>query len=664
MRELKNSIFSSGVQNSVSDEIIAKDASSGSLSWRTRDGRIELVGGRQEYGTNTTETGGNDVDTPPDIGGTYAQIFAPRQDGTRVHYRKINDRVQVYQSGDWLDVIQDLTANSEVFFAPYASLAGNFLYIGSQDGLYKINLANPRSYKDMFDSTKNHKGFILINESRMLLWDRSDQQADRTALYLSKIDPQGTNYTTVTNENLGASGNTTYTGTLTQATGKRFVFALNITGTTGAGVETFTDNQNGVLTSDKGGTGTINYATGAYSITFNAVTTSGNVEADYQYEDSNSGGITDFTFSTPRLAGEGDFIPQEYLGDPILNVIPFDNKYYSFKKTSVYELDLTADDTNATNTVFRSDIGVQSRKGVCATGKGIAYIDTANPDKPILSMLVRNPVGGNLEPINLTPLFAWENYRFDQCVMDTWGELILVSCRTPDSDQNNRLMLVNTSQKYSVDITYYGVRSLAKNEGILYGGGPVSEVVYTLFTENDDLGDVINNFWISKNENFGDDRLKKVRYLELKGLIDPNQSYQVYVSFDDNSNQLVGTVLGSASYVDLTNPQLVEVGLGGKNLSNLVGGDPVGNQILGGGVSNSATGNTIVAYPYYTRLLLRTPKFRVRRLIFVALGYGFCSVEMTKDFDVLAFEQRIPARFRRQRFVSLDGETDNLPTQP
>jgi hypothetical protein len=634
MRELKTKLYSSGVQNKIPSEEIAQDAASDSLSWITQDGEIKLAYGRQEYG----------IDSSAAVGGIYGEIFAPRSDGTKVHYRKKNTVIQYYNPANdtWTDVVTGLTDGSLYFFAPYASLAGNFLYMGGPDGLYKVHLANPASYKNMYDATKNYLGYILVNQARMFLWNRFDGQGDKTALYLSKIDPQGTNYTTVTNENLGASGSTNYTGTLAQATGTRFVFALTITGTTGAGVETFTDNGNGVLTSDKGGTGTINYATGAYNITFDAVTTSGNVEADYQYEDSNSGGITDFTFSAPRLAGEGDIIPQEYLGEPIQNVIPFDNKYYSFKTTSVYELDLTDDDTNAVNAVYRSDIGIASPRGVVATGRGIAYIDTGNPDIPFLSMLIRNPVGGNLEPINLTPLFKWENYTFDELVMDTWGENIVLSAKSYGSLVNDRLFLVNTTQKYSVDISYYGVNTFAKNGGVLYGGSPLSEVVYELFTEFDDIGTVIENYWEGKNENFGDDILKQERWIQLAGLIDPNQSYEVYMDFDNSGYQLVGTVLGSASYVDISSPQLI-------------GGSMLGSEEIGGGDQN------VTVYPYICQIRLRTPQFRVRKLKLVALGFGFVSVQWQKDVDILTYRNKLPGKYLQKQFVSLNGQNTDQP---
>lgn len=634
MKDFKTQLYNSGIQNKVDSELIAQDAASDSLSWITEDGRIQLARGRQEEGTDASVA----------VGGIYGEIFAPQNDGGSVHFRKKNTKIQYNLAGVWTDIVTGLTDASLYFFAPYASLAGNFVYIGGPDGLYKIHTSFPGTAKNMYDATKNHKGFILINESRMFLWNRFDLPTDKTALYLSKIDPQGTNYTTITNEVLGASGATTYTGTLAAISATRFVFGLNITGTTGTGVETFTDNNNGVLTGNLGGTGTINYATGAYSVTFHAVTTAGNIEADYQWEDSNIGGITDFTFSTPRVAGEGDFIPQEYLGEPIQNVIPFDNKYYSLKTTSVYELDLTADDTNATNTVYRADIGIPYFRAAKATGKGIAYMDTANPSKPFLSMLIRNPVGGNLEPINLCPLFAWENYLYDQCVIDTWGENIVISARTPDSDKNNRLFLVNTTQKYSVDVSYYGVNTFAQNAGLLYGGSSIAEVVYELFSEFDDLGTTIDNYWEGKDENYGDDTLKRFRYLQLSGLIDPNQSYEVWAYYDGGGAQLLGTVVGSANYVDMNAPQLI-------------GAKMIGSTLIGGGTF-------VTVFPYLLQMRVKTPKFRVRKLRFEAKGYGYVSVEWQKDFDTLTFEQKIPRKFRQKQFVSKDGLTTDLPNFP
>jgi len=370
-------------------------------------------------------------------------------------------------------------------------------------------------------------------------------------------------------------------------------------------------------------------------VTFNGNVTSGNVEADYQFEDSNVGGITDFTFSATRLAGEGDIIPQEFLGEPIQNLQVFEGKYYSFKTTSVYELDLTIDDTNATNLVFRTDIGIPSKNAVTSTGSGMVFMDTGNPDQPILSILRRNPVGGNLEPINLTPLFDWSVYEFDQCAIDTWSEYIVVSARTPDSTVNNRTFLVNTTQKFSVDITFYGANTFAKDDGLLFIGDAVTESVYQIFSGFDDLGDIIENQWTGKDETYGSERLKRTRYLRFKGLIDKSQSVQVFENLDDAGFTLIGTIVGTGSYVDFIDAQVV-------------GSNMVGTQTVGGG-------DPAEAFPFFMQIRTRLPKFRTRKLRFKAIGIGFVSIQWQMDYDIITYEQKIPRRFRQKQHVSLDG---------
>lgn len=635
MIEFKTKNYISGIQNKLSPEAIAQEAAADSLNWLTINGSIELARGRRRIGADGA------------IGGVKAEIWAPKKNGDRVHFRKVGTKIQYWDGTTWQDTITGLTADADYTFSSYISLAGAYLFATGVDGLYKIAVANPGNYKDMFDETKNYKGFSIINDQRMFLWNRSNGSVDKTSLYLSKIDPQGSNYNTVNNENLGAAGASNYTGTLAQAGSLHFVFGIVITGNTGAGVETFTDNGSGVLTSDKGGTGTINYTTGAYNITFNAVTTTGIISADYQWEDSNVDGITDFTFSSPRVAGEGDIIPQEYLGEPIQNLLVFEGKYYSFKKTCVYELDLTIDDTNATNKVYRSDIGVPSLRSCVSTGKGMVYLDIANPSKPILSILQRNPIGGNLDPINLTPQFAWEDYVFDECVLETYGENIVVSAKYGDVDYNNRLFLVNVNQNYSVDTTYYGANTIVKNDGYLYIGDSLSDTVYEIFSGFDDLDDTITNNWDGKAETYGIDNLKRFRYIRLKGLISPSQNYKVWGNFDNSGWTWLGTVRGDASYVDYTNPALIG--------SHMIGEVMIGGDTIGGAPP-------AIAYPYLMEIRCRVPKFRTRQLRFTATDIGYVSIEWEVDVDVLKFEQRIPVRNRQQQHVSLDGTQTDLPT--
>ena len=629
MKEYKVQGYTSGVQNKIPAETIADDAAQDSMGWITEDGSIQLCGGRANVGSAGAQ------------GGIFGEIFAPTKGSTAVHFRKTNTKIQYFDGTTWQDTITGLTAGANYTFAPYVSLAGAYVFATGPDGLYKIATANPGSYKDMFDDTKNHKGYSLINQQRMILWNRTDGTPDAMGVYISKIDPQGTNYSTVTNEVVGTGDGvlTSFSGTLAQATGKRFVFGITLN-MNPSGI-TATDNFNGVI-SGTGVTGTINYATGAWTLTFTSpVANATQIRMSYQYEDSNSGGLTDFTFASPRVAGEGDIISQEYLGEPIQNILVFEGKYYSMKKTCVYELNLTEDDTSATNIVYRVDIGVPSLRSSVSTGKGIAFMDTGNPSKPMLSMLYRNPVGGNLEPVNLTPLFKWENYTFDECVMDTFGEYIVISAKTTNADENDIMFLVNVNQKYSVDPIPYGVNTFAKNAGLLYGGDSFSDTIYSLFTGFDDLTLEIQNQWTSKAETYKSENLKKFRFLRFKGLIDPQQYVQVYASFDNGDFQLLGTIRGDGDYVDYTNPQVI----GGDEIGNLIGGD----------------GET-VGYPFLMEIRTRVPKFRTRAIKLIAGTIGYVGINWITDEDILVFEQKIPRRFRQKQHVSLDGTETDLPT--
>lgn len=644
MRERKIKLYDKGIINAVPAEEIPENASPDSLSWFTRDGRIELARGRIEVGEMTDDGYYGVESTTPQAGGVFNQIFAPAKDGTLYHYRKVNTRIEVFEPSteEWVPVIEGLTDRSLYFFAPYSSLAGNFLFIGGPDGLYKIHLGSPYSYKSMYNVDRNHYGYLLINEARMFMWNLFDESQDKTALYLSKIDPQGTNYTAVTGENVGTGDGveTSFEDTLVQATGTRFVFGVSIT----AGAITGRDDGNGNIVGD-GVSGIINYATGVLTLLFTApVPNSTAITADYQYEDSNTNGITDFRYSSTRLAGEGDFIPQEYLGEPIQTVlVGLDGNYYSFKQTCVYQLVLTADDTNASNTLFRTNIGIPNPLSAKSTGRGIAFMDTANPDRPFLSMLAPNPMSGNLEPFSLTPQFLWSEFNFDDCFVDTWGESILVGARTPDSDFNNRFFFVNSAQKYSVDMFYYGVNNIAKKNGLLYGGSSTSEVVFELFSGFDDLDAQVVNYWLSKPESIDDDILKKVRFFQFKGLISEGQVVQVSASYDNAPFELVGTIRGDQSYVDVNSPQLI-------------GNSMLGDTPIGGGIP-------VTVFPFLMEMRVRTSAFRTCQLRFEATEFGYVAFEWHKFFDILTYRRKLPTGYRQRRHVSTDGESVDNPNR-
>ena len=609
--QIKN--FVSGIHNKFTDEAIPRDAASSSFGWLTKDARIELMYGRVALGGEGLS------------GKVYELHTAYNVSGTAIFFRKTNTKIQYLLGSTWTDVITGLVAG-DVTFINYFSLAGTFVYIMSPQGLWKIHTANPGSYTDVYLSTKNFKGYGFIDQGRTIMWG---QTKDKTGLYGSYIDRQDlTVYTSVLGE-----ATTSLTGTLAfkAAGSRRTCFAVSIV----VGGQTFTDNYDGTLTGSSGGTGTINYMTGAFT-----VSVAGAGTASYQWEDSSAKGVTDFSKSATRLAGEGFIIRQDAGGDEIKVVIPQDGSYFSMKKNSIYRFVRDAADVAPLNEIFRSEVGVNTLRSAVATSLGIVYMNTSSAGNYSLDIVTRNPVGDNFITQPLYTQFQFGNYQYDDVVLEAWDDFLLVACKD-NSVENNRLLVTNVAKK-TVDVAYYGVKSFTKNAGALYIGDPVADIVYQLFSGFDDMGIIVQNEFISANDNFGNDVLKKSKKLRLKGLIDPNQSVKVYQSIDNSDWQWIGTVIGSADYVGYTSTFAIGTSL-------------IGSSVIGGGP-------TTQIHPFLMELKIRTPKFRKRRIKFEAIGFGYVALEMMTDWDIYTFQDKLPKNSRLQQNVSLDGLTVDQPT--
>ena len=193
-------------------------------------------------------------------------------------------------------------------------------------------------------------------------------------------------------------------------------YTIYSSGATVAKAEVFTDDYNGNLVGNTTGTGTINYRTGAITVALPSAAVNGQpVLADYQYENSTAGGLADFTYSATRLAGEGDVFRQDEGGDAIQKVENFNGTYYSLKERSAYAVTLTNDDTNATNIIYRRNMGMPYFAASVSTVNGIVFLNTANPDQPQLTILKPNPLGNGIVPDELAPQFDFSLYNWDEC---------------------------------------------------------------------------------------------------------------------------------------------------------------------------------------------------------------------------------------------------------
>lgn len=619
LRTLTVKSFPYGTIDTVEDQAIPQGAASASQNWLSLGDRIELRRGFALLGTENAGTG--EIDN---IG------VAEKVDGTQILYRKNGRKLEYYNTAtsDWVEVGTNIfpvaAENDYASFANYASLAGNQFFICSPNaGPFKIMTANPGSYTDLTNASKNFQGYIKIKQNRMFLWGRPK---DKTGLYGSYIDAAA--YTSVAGEVIAdtAAGTLAFKG----AGATRTCFAVTITDTSSG--EVFTDNYDGTLTGSLGGTGTINYTTGAFT-----TSQSGAGTATYQWEDSNNTGITDFTKSSPRTAGQGFVFRQDDGGGALLNVFSYGDTEYCMHETKTWALTLTATDTNATNLIYRDRVGIPSWQAGCETGNGIFYVDNADESDPQLRLLTLSRLSTEVIPVSISKARKLEaehtivglnltDYRFDKAVVREWGDYVLFACRHKDSTKNDTLITYN-KMTGALDKHSLSVSSLAIYNGTLVCGDSLSNNCYTLFSGFDDDDSLINNSWEGALSDLGTDYLKKIKKFIVQGRIQASQSFDIYISIDNGAYSLAGTIEGNGTYVDAGNPFLV-------------GTETIGSHVVGSG------GDGVNAFNFEHIISLRTDKFQKIKLKFVATGIGYLAIMLYTWFDIRLYAKKELTKYR------------------
>lgn len=415
-------------------------------------------------------------------------------------------------------------------------------------------------------------------------------------------------------------------------------------------VELFTDDFNGLLTSQLGGTGTINYATGAITLVFNtAPVNTGLVAATYQWEDAHNNGIADFTKSTTmgvRVPGSGLTIRQDSGGGPIMNIKVYATTYYVMHKTNCWTIvDSKGDDSLWVNTIFRAMVGISAQGGSIESGAGIYYIDNTNQEAQRVRVLAYSKGGSQqVLPAPISESFRIDEFEFDQAVGIEWGDYILFAVRTQNSTINNRVIAYNKLWK-SWDTLDYSVSCFEIYNGTLVAGDSASNNFQTLFSGFDDNGTQYPNYWVGMLDSillpglrgprkFLLQGLKKVYKFYLRGAIDLNQKMRVSVAFDEGDFVEIGgsdtvnldgstthhyAIEGTGSYVDTSRP--VDIG-----------GQTIGTQDIGG-----PQASTVLTVPTYERLfLVACPEdgFEYAQVKFEAMALGYVSVRSQKWWDI------------------------------
>lgn len=628
-KEIKD--FKYGVIDLIEEESIPPAASSSSDNFTTLGDRVELSGGNFNLGTTID----GDVSECTGIHVAY------RRDGTQVLFRKRGRKLEVYddEAETWdeagTDVFPADAEDDEMSFVNYDSQAGAQCLLSSENSsIYKIMVANPLSVVDLL--SVDYKGHIFMSQNRTFLVNRkgTNNIIDDTGVYISFIDEQ--NYTDITAEVIGTGDGTTttFTGTLAFKAGgsKRTCFGLK---TTTAGSEQFVDDYNGNLVGASGGTGTINYATGAFSITFSApVGNAVSITVDYSWEDSTDGGLADFTFTTPtRIAGEGDVFAQDSGGGKAQRIVPFNTHEFCFHERKTWDLVLSSDDTDATNDPYRDNVGIPNWRAAASDGEGVYYIDVSDENNPVLRQMTISYGSTELVPKPLSTKKDLSQYAFDKCWLIVNDTQVIWSGRKKTSEKNDTIFIYDKTWK-SVD-----VYSRFSSCGTLYNGSLVlgdslSPNVYLAFDGYDDNGSQLQGRFETSLWDLDIRELKKTKQLWVSGDIQINQIIAVSASVDKGSYVLIGYIRGDGSYVDT---QAVTIGSG-----------TVGRFTIGG-----RPHDVITAFHYTRRLSVRMDKFAEIKLKFeVSIdedgneGLGYFSISNIRYHDIRIKQLKLPTKYR------------------
>lgn len=386
-------------------------------------------------------------------------------------------------------------------------------------------------------------------------------------------------------------------------------------------LEVFQDNQQGVLTSQLGGTGTINYATGAYSITFNTAPTNGiEIVGNYYTENATSGGILDFSFNVASPSIGQGYLNLQGAAGPLFASAGFQGVEYQFHLYRTWNVQLpTAGGayTDIINQQYWSQIGIPYSRAAYPTGDGVLYLDNTVPAQPKFSILQVPPSSTNLtvEPTWISQDLDLSNFDHSTATVFRWGEYNILACQklvNGFAQGYNTVFFVQDINSGIWNELDYSITCLADFQGALISGDSLSPNAFTLFSGVDDDENIIDNFWNSSMTNLGMIGQKKVGYFYIQGLIQRSQSIQVSYALDGGQfvkaatmNLPSGLILGTGSYVNSSAP----VGVGANTL---------GSQTIGAG--------TITALPFEILIPIKTDFFEYIQIQFQALGIGWAQI--------------------------------------
>lgn len=387
-------------------------------------------------------------------------------------------------------------------------------------------------------------------------------------------------------------------------------------------IECFTDDRNGSLNSNLGGTGTINYATGAWSVTFNTapINLSNGIIANYYEEDATNQGVCDFSLSSPRTAGQGDQFRQDDGGGTAMAIFPLETIEYCFHLLKTWQISITNTDTSATNLPYREHLGIPYPLAAYPSDTGIYFLNNYNPSQPMFMALkiISSSTGTTVLPENRSEQLDLSVNDFTSAVVFRWGDYDILSCkniRNGIPDNFNGITYIRNINSGFWDILDYEIACLSEYAGTLISGDSLSNNLFTLFSGYDDDGNVIANYRDTAPSDLGLEGVKKYNRIVMEGLIQISQSIDVYGIYDGGNPIKLFTINGNGTYVSKGSP-------------TTVGSYTVGSKVVGGG------GGNVIAFPYNIDFAVASDRFEYVALRFVANNVGFARVSKVVFKDI------------------------------
>lgn len=390
--------------------------------------------------------------------------------------------------------------------------------------------------------------------------------------------------------------------------------------------ELFTDDRSGGLSGNQSGTGTINYATGAFSVTFTtAPVSTAEVVSDYYREDSTDQGIIDFDQGNGSSIADSLTFRQDDAG--FLQFIgSIGSTHYCIHTIKTYALRLIST-SEITNLVFREKVGIPYFRGAEATGEGIYYMDVTDPQNPQFRILELQYAGTEVVPRSISNGLDLSIYTFDQSKVIVWGDYRGFTCKSKGSTINDRLFLYHTIWK-TWEAHNIRISDADTWNGALIVGDSGSNNIYKIFSGLADEDAIVENYFITGNDFLNYEGVKDLRRMKVAGEIGDDQRMDVSYSIDNSAFVFIKTIEGSGSYVD-------------KSQKHAIGAETLG-EIIGGG---AATDSQIFASPYEIEFNVGTSRFQRIRFKFVATGVGYLSVSEYGLVDIREKGLRLPTKY-------------------